>query len=443
MKISILTITVLFLIVVSAVHASDMARSHAAATPQIVVKKKSTFLPADDSFWFHMKSALNTLTGETLVVWKEDIFVSEGAYLGTQVTGRIISPKGNQTTKKIAIPPDGRLGHGVTHNPVRNEFLVVYTRNGSISGQRFDSNAKAIGKEFEIVPATLENSNFRPFVIFNPVTNGYAVTWEREEGIAAALLDQSGRITGPFVIIKKNPDSNGYYDNWGGQILAGSPRVLGFAFLPSGNKLLIVFQQRFSETNGDYWLATLDPTLKNISPSNLARINQKTVDFTPEPSWIVSRSGWGASLATLQDGSSLVYFGDKTSVKCRKIDLNGKLSSIAFPAFSGRLKNAHLIDPEVAFSTISTGTTGLLIATQSDYQNRGIAWAQALNSKGRPIGIPLAVNAVERPDYHMGSELIALPRTASDKLLQYVYFQNQGRGSGEAHTLRLDLDVQP
>jgi len=305
-----------------------------------------------------------------------------------------------------------------------------------------------VGNEFEIIPHTSQNENHHPSVIFNPHTNGYALAWDRTEGIAIALLDSAGKLTGSILPVMRNPGPNGYYDDWGeehdGRDGHYYPRVLGLAYHPASDKLLLVFQQRFSPTEGDYWLATLDPALNNFHSSDLARINKNTVSFISDPYWDLYHPGWGLSLVILPKGSALVYYADSESVKRRQIDSKGKPSGKAFPAFSGALKNAHLFYPNVAFSTISSGTTGLLIAAMPDsWPNKTALYGQSLNSRGRPIGRPILL------DHSDAFELVALPRNDSDKVLQYEYFQfggelNPALCSGYCMSVvKVDVEVIP
>ena len=206
--------SLLLIILVHLLQASDFARLRT-AVPQITVKKKSNLATTFDWVGFyHLKSALNTLTGETLVVWERDY--------PNYVEGKILNSKGAATPQKLGyIPPDGRVGHGVAFNPTKQEFLVVYTTQElSIAGRRFTTRGKPIGTEFKIISPDLQNVNDHPRITFNPHTDGYAMVWDRTEGIAAVLLNQSGNVAGNMIIIKKNLSPNGYYDNWGRPVRA-------------------------------------------------------------------------------------------------------------------------------------------------------------------------------------------------------------------------------
>jgi hypothetical protein len=401
-------------------------------------------------------SAINTATGETLVVWQ-----------GNATNGTILDPQGRRTKKEFKIPNSNPnregspFGCGVAYNPITQEFLVVYHLDveRSIHGIRVDSQARIIGKEFTVVGQTSTNPDREPHVVFNPQTNGYTLVWDKWEGIAAANLDQSGKLSGSIVIVKKNPGKNGYFDE------RPTFRILDAKFLSSGSKLLVVFTQRIDQIKGDIWLAALDPMLAHVPTSNLVKLNKKHIDLGWngfEGSDPVVYFGWiyqGASLAMLQDGSAMVFYADGywNGVKRRKIDQQGRLSGVAHPAFSAPIAKAHLSQPLVAFSTTANGTVGLLIAKQdnppkdrSNLPQAGdpnFAWAQALDSKGRPIGDPVAVFEL-LPDnvYDIGSALIAVPLNSSDKLFHFVWMTPTDHippKAGKDNILRLELQVQP
>jgi hypothetical protein len=413
---------------------SRIARSDA-ASPKILIKKKTDFWKVPNIFPFGLKSALNTDTGETLIVWQE-------AFVGTR--GRILTPAGNSTTKQFSILVES-YRCGVAYNPHTRSFLLVFKYGGSIAGVRLDSNARKIGQIFEIVPDTSTSGNDDPHVIFNPQTNGYALIWDKTEGIAAALLDQSGKLTGSIVILKKNPGPNGFYDYDTRFTFDG--RIFDVALSPPGNKLMVVFQQRFTADppneccrlggKADDWLATIDPLLRGVKPSNVVKINNKPIVLN---SW----GQWLASLAIPPLGSTAVFYADDTSVKQREINQHGKLLGIS-PAFIAPANNAPLHNPTVAFSTTSNGSVGLLIAHEWSLfgGTPTTAWARALDSKGRPVGNPVAVETLSLSGYiPMSSVLVALPRKPADKHFEFVWLQARAR-EDEGSILKLNLEVQP
>lgn len=406
-------------------------------SPQITVSGKSVFSGPTHEGWYYLPhSALNTTTGETLVVWQGG---SESA-----VSGRIISPQGISTEKKIPfIPTDSVQGCDVAYNPITKEYLLVFHRaaeNDVIHALRLDSNANAIGKEFQVVGQAFFR-NVYPHVIFNPRNKGYILIWENwgesginpDAGIKAVLLDQKGRIAGDKVTIMKNPEPGGVYDNF----CCG--RVLADAFLPSGNKLLVFFKQYFNKGYGDYWLATLDPMLKNVTPSNVMRINTQPLDLAVYGGNV---GAWAGTLAILPDGSAVAFYTDNNGVSRQPINLDGIPSGAVTPAFSAPLSNHLLGDPKTAFSTTSAGTIGLLLAQEGDYTGT-TDWAQRLDSHGNALSDPQIISRTEPWIYRWGSVLTPVSLNAN-KFYEFNWLQCLIDGHNDQSTiLKLNLDVQP
>lgn len=432
-------ICILFLIFSITLTQGNSAQMRADTSPQVKVNKKSYVLRPKSGIYFTptipKSSALNTDTGETLVVWQVGN--------GTSTFGRILSATGRGTKKKFEITSSAiHYGLGAAYNPSVKEYLVLYALHdhGSILGMRFDSNAKAIGKEFTVLPETLTEIHEFPSPIFNPQTNGYTLLWQRSDGIAGTLLDQSGKISGTSVVIKKNPGKNGYYDD------AYISRILGAVLFSSGKKLLVLIQQRSGEFELDYYLASVDPMLKKVKSAK--KINGEPAQIPPGA--IPYFHSYGATLVGLPDGSAAVFYADGKSVKRREIDLRGKFSGPSSPAFSAPLSTTALRLPRVAFSTTTKGTVGLLIASQfdeSNIQDSGFAWAQVLDANGRSVGDPIDVYDYPAYDWPGDSSLLALPRKPSDILFHFQWIQLQyilAPGEGPTGSiLNFKLEVQP
>jgi len=411
-----------------------------AASPTISVKSKSKIKQSGVNFG----RAINTSTGETLVSWLSDF---------NGVVGAILNGKGRVSGKPFYIVDSSHnditccfYGSSVTYNPVLQEYFAAYSpeKEGSFYAVRLDQHGKVKGKQITILqglnppkPNDLGDNSF-PHIVFNPRTNGYIMIWERTEGIAAALLDENGKLTTPIKIIKKNPGSNGFYDD------QRDPygRIEDVQWQPSGKKLLVVFNQRSDDPAGrtmdvyygltDYWLVVLDPLLQK--PAKVSKINTSPVTYV---------AGWSsnASLGVLPDDTACIFYPDNDVVRGRTISSKGKFSSAPFPAFSGSI-DVSLHVPKVAFSTTSEGTAGLLIAYE--FVLFGVvpqhAWAQVLDDHGRPAGQAKIVDTLVN-DQASGAVLFALPRKPSDKLFQFIWMQS--RGDSPAEILKLKLQVTP
>jgi len=394
------------------------------ASPQIVIKKRSVRSLHEQGYG--SSKALNTDTGNTLVIWRED-------YIG--VVGQLISRTGRFQGKPFVIAKSSGKddnfccvwGSSITYNPITAEYFVAYSwfDTGSILGVRLDSNAKVIGKEITLVAASSSPFNAYPRVIFNPKTNGYVLIWDRTEGIVAALLDSSGKMNSPIVIVKKNPGSNGFYDDFQTNNSSNTDkhdpfnwRIFDVEWLGAAKKLLILFQQRFSADEADLWLAKLDPLLKRRP--KVSKVSTTPIDLKAS-AW----GYWRGSLASLPDGTACVFYADQEKVKERTISSRGKLSSPPFAAFSGVI-DEPLYDPAVTFSSTSSGTIGLLVAYVIipfgvSGQN---SWAQVLDEHGLAIGEAKIIDTLVSAQ-PITSALMALPRKPSDTQFEFVWLQSR------------------
>lgn len=333
------------------------------------------------------QAALNTKTGQTLVVWWETNSDNQS------ISGRMVNNLGTPVSAQFTLVT-GTTAAAVAYNPVSNEFLLVYPyyvngrQDPSMFGQRLDAKGHPVGSPVDIAndaaSKTLNNAN--PIATFNPKSGGYTVLWDRgifsggqTISLVGVVLTQNLAKSGPIVTIHK---TNGVFSY--GQSLA---------YLPSGNKLLVAITDLTGvnmDTKGVFMLATLDPLLKGITPANTSKVSD-----TPIPR---GNTGyfWGASIAVLQDLTARYFYGDNTNVKERKIDANGKLSGPSFLAFNTPKNNTVLSFASAAFATNSKGTSGLLIAVENAVgpeTEDGFAatWAQVLDAQGHPKGSPLQV----------------------------------------------------
>ncbi len=420
-----------------------------AASPQVQVKK-SVLAKSADGFTYWPHAALNTDTGETLAIWQGP---------GKQIVfGKIIRSTGGSTKQEIpVIKGFAGQGSGVAYNPVTHEYLLVYNLgdlnpSDGIYGLRLDSHLKAIGKQFEIYPGTDATRSMNPRVIFNAKTSGYTVLWERwdrgisgsrlsrhkttpspDAGISAIQLDGSGKITGNVVMIAKNPGKSDYYDDF----CCG--RILDVAMLPTGKKLLVLFQQRNAIDRVDYYLARVDLLLQKIKVKKFASYE---IPANVHPNY-PSR---GASLAILPDGSAVVFYGDNDGIRRRATNSKGKLigkDSVAFPS----PLDVYVSDPHAVFSTIGNTTAGVLSTFQASADGTTTFTAHVLDSKGFPIGEPVSmyqyvldVNGYPVP---WGSAVAALPVKTLDTNFGFIFLQALALPDNKGNLIKVNVDVQP
>jgi hypothetical protein len=367
---------------------------------------ESTFASPDAiSAQNNPQTALNTLTGQTLVVWQKSQVFSSG---GTTVLGRIVNTKGKAISGEIKLATGAVSGYGgspsVTYNPLRNEFLVAFDSDGGgISVRRVAANGNPSGKAVNITtdPVSSNASNYSPKVTFNPTTKGYTVIWIRDDGVSATVVGLSVTETG-----KAN-----------GSVLEIGPGyffTLDLASLPSGKKVLALFYE-----GDNYYLATLDPYLKS---AQVAKLNTKPAIRKTETFW------WAASLAVLPDSSAIVFYADESSVKGRKINSDGKLNGKPFVAFQAPEGSTRLLSPSAVFSTTSKGTRGILVASRDDDPSgAATTWAQVLDSNGTSIGAPLIVNSTPDTETTLAGQISVLPVKPGSNVFRFQLYQTVGQ----------------
>jgi len=131
----------------------------------------------------------------------------------------------------------------------------------------------------------------------------------------------------------------------------------------------------------------------------------------------------------LPNGVTEIVYASNKNPRRVAVDVNGKFLATS-TAFSSPANRSPYHDLKVAFSTASSGTFGLLIAstgrTDPEAGNCYCSDAQRLNSGGKPVspfssGTILAVPPTTIKTH--GSLVIALPTNHSDKLHKFVWLQ--------------------
>lgn len=419
---------------------------------QVQVQKSLMAAKETNVFNANQGSALNTRTGQTLVVWQK---LSTTASI---IVGRIVNAQGSTASPTITLATTLAAAHpSVAYNPARNEFMLAYDdnpavelRKTSVYLQRLNAQGRPSGTPVKVSIDTVSTdlANFFPRVLFNPKTNAYTLFWLREitsqaqaddgtNGMVGALVTPAAVVSGPVVMIQKTVIEGNRL--WG-------PIPLDAAYQPIANgKVLVVFVQVATGSNAsqaNYYLATLDPSLNAVTASNIVKINNAVIQLT-------SGFAWGARMALFSNLPGFVFFSDSANVKKRKIDLQGKLSGAQTVAFKAPKNNTKMVYPSVAFATNSKGTRGLLLATQDAFRETGEAstWAQLLDANAAPIGAPVRVDVTSATDTALSGNLTALPLKATDTLFRFAgyYTLAQFKAPGQTYEnsgiVKLNINV--
>jgi hypothetical protein len=358
-----------------------------AGNPKITFNKKFIVSPGTSIGLYRV--AFNTKASQFLFIWETNV-----TFL---IKGKLLNAKG--------IPISGELDLGATYgfisvayNPQNNEFLLVYDNNlgnlgnptpnkSSIFLQRISDAGKRIGNALELTKS-FPASSFSPKVVFNPLSGGYTLVWNRDDGMVGQLVSASGKPNGPVVMIHRT------------NALFFPPYDL--IYQPSGDKLLVTYFVGNTQVNGDVYLGTLDPMLKNGKESNLKKINTAPVNR--------ENAFWNVALAFLPDQTGVVFFADNDKVKRRPISAKGTLSGSSVPAFHDPKQGIRGL-ASAAFATNSKGTFGVLIGG-----DRSGTWTQILDSKGLAVGPPvLAPTAVV-------ATILPAPVKPAETTFNFLYF---------------------
>lgn len=355
------------------------------------------------------QTALNTRTGQTLVVWPRS---QSGVAWDRTILGRIVDANGTTISGELKLA-EGVIGKAsVTYNPLLNEFLIGYDDEGRILLRRVAASGKPSGKAINITtdPISANSTNYSPKVAFNPSTEGYTVIWTREDGVSGSVVvalsvTKTGKVNGSVLEI---------------QAACCGSWALDLKSLPSGNKMLAVFYEYYDNGSAlivTYYLATLDPNLNSVQ---VARINtRQAVRENDKLDWAE------ASLAVLPDSSAMVFYSDEVGTKGRSINPDGKVIGKVFVAFRAPKNTTRLAEPSAVFSTTSNGTRGILVAT--DHPTVGAkTWAQVLDSTGKSIGAPILVNSTLDTETTRAGQMSALPVAPGNKNFQFQFYQTVG-----------------
>ncbi len=375
------------------------------------------------------RTVFNTKTKQILVVWEKH----PGNHPGHSLWGRLLNPSGKPSGSEFVIV-DGpnTYGPSLTYNVQQNEYLLVYANefpnhSFSLFAQRLNARGIRAGTPVRISPeneAGIGVNNDRPLVTWNARTGNYNIFWQKDfnsnstatvmEGLYGAVLSKTlSVIKNQTLIVKAKPD---------GQFTI-HPFAADAAFHPVTGRLLLGYFEYapgFGTSMGPpaviYFVASIDPELNAIQPSNFVKIKQGT-----------SISNGDLRFGFFPDGSGLVVFSDSTSLKLRKIDMTGKLTGPLKPAFRPPLNNSKLSFISVAQSNGVAGFKSLILGVK-DPENiagqRGL-WTQLLDSAGIPSGSPELIETLS--DFVGESTLAARSNLPTTRNYRFVAVYQQGR----------------
>lgn len=408
--------------------------SNARATK--ITVQKTAFTPSGANFGIlDTKAALNTQTGESLVIWTH-LMRGEPA----PIRGRILGPGGVAKTKEFSIVQDpNAFFASVAYNPITNEYLVAYDNNpGGSRGQsdilvvRLDAKGKILGPAEKISndPSIASLASQFPAALYNPKTGGYMVIWfvhgvggVPDEIQAAASLNKEGKLIGRMQSI----------------LTQKTQRFIRMAaaFPPTGNKLLVIYALRLTDSSGDLWLSVVDPELKSVNPNPT-----ELIKFSASPISVVDRYflSLTSTIVFMSERSGVIYYPDNNGLRGQPISADGKLNGGSFTAFKSPAETISLRFPAAEFTHTPKGIRGVLIAHELD--DSVSIWAQALDEFGKPSDPAIEVATLAPAEKAVSSDMIALIKKPESSSFPFVYFGSITQTAG-GFILKMNLTLIP
>ncbi|MCI0442526.1 hypothetical protein L0152_04820 [bacterium] len=344
--------------------------------------KRTTFVsPTPATFNVGPNMAINTRNNEALAVWDRH----PGNHPDHRTWGRLVNPKGEPLGATFQIVPGfNPYNPFVAHNPVRNEYALAYA-NESNAQSRFmvyvqRLNIKGMPSGAAIRVSQESGTHDLPQILFHEPSGNYILFWNRfsdeDAGLYGAILNPNtlATIHGP-VLIQLSPREGGLFR---------TPVVSTLAVQPQTGRIALAYSQlapgvsTSTQPQSNLYLASLDPGLSGVTPSNFVKVN-------PRPVWSSD-----FDFKFLPDGTGIAAFTDGSGMRIRKINQNLKPSGPMMPAFRPPLNNRQLLYPRIAYSR----NMGVLLAIEDPFGTAAtgpVIWAQTLNETGQPQQNPFTL----------------------------------------------------
>ena len=342
--------------------------------------------------------ALNTKTGNTLVIWER----RQGS--AHSILAKLLNDQGKRASAVFTLVNSQNISHpALAYNPDRNEFLLTFDNNPDLTldqtnifALRLNAKGKAIGTASILTTDSVSSTmaNFLPLVVYNHKTSRYVAAWIREvtpqigpgtDGLVAAQIDPvTVKTVGDPVLLRLTT-----VEQLGSSISLLIPIPLDVEVQPTTGKVMVGFIQKISGTNGEnanYFAGGVAPDLSNGNNFPFTQVNGSPVNVT-------NSFVWSIRFAFASNGRGLVVFVDSTKLRLRKISGGGSITGPARSAFKRPKQNTRFFFPNIVFTTGSHGTRAFLIAVQNPFDEGGetTIWSQVLDGSGQRLGRPVKI----------------------------------------------------
>lgn len=367
-------------------------------------------------FQISPEAALNTQTGQTLVVWEQH----QGLPTGHSIWGRRLNIDGSPLgpASVLVNGPNARQPE-ITYHPGLNQFLLIYEndlkRNNrfAVFAVRLTAAGRRAGRPVtvsETADSALPIANITASLIFDTRANSYIVLWMRtalnpsavsKEGLYAAVLNPNLSFNKSSTRIHPLLRSG---DNIRG------PFVTDLRFHPLNGKLLVAgyvleFIPVFSWR---YFVSSVNLSLQNPA---IRLLNVKA-----------GTSGGAApdvKLALLARGQSFAVFVEGTGLMKRKLNPLGRPIAVVTSFFNSPLQGTKVEFPEV----ISGNTPMFAVAVEVNISPEKI-WLQTYNAASAATGAPVELDSnTER----VSNPIVTQLRTPIGAAKRYALIYVDGR----------------
>jgi hypothetical protein len=342
--------------------------------------------------------ALNSKTGNTLVVWERRVGQ------GHSILAKLLNDQGKRASAVFTLVNNQNISHpSVAYNPDRDECLLTFDNNANllleqtnIFALRLNAKGRAIGTASVLTTDSVSSTmaNFLPLVTYNHKTSRYVVVWIREvtanvgpgtDGLVAAQIDAETvkPLADPVVMRLTTVEQSG------STISLLIPIPLDLKVQPTSGKIMVGFIQKITGTNGEsanYFFGGVASDLSNSKDFPFTQVNSSPVNVTDNFVWSI-RFDFGSN------GRGLLVFVDSTKIRLRKISGGGTVTGPIRSAFKKPKSSTKFFFPNIVITKGSHGTRAFLIAVQDAFDEGGEAtiWSQVLDGAGLRLGPPVKI----------------------------------------------------